>query len=169
MHVEGPSLDNLTTADLWRALEPETRSLAVRCLYADRVLRREGDAAIAATLNFREVAVRKLSIEQRVRYLLRSVRPDDSLASSLLLALHMTERRALLETFLTRLEIPHDGGIIDSDHDLEPPDDDKLRAAVVELYEKFPEQEVYVYLTTLLAMDRDSWFGVQPLLVNCNS
>jgi len=157
-------LEGLTTAQLWQALDLDTRALAAQALYADKALRREGDHAIATQLRFREIAVRKLPIEQRVSHLLKSVRPDDSLASSLLLALHVGGRRALLETFLTELGIPHEAGIIDGDHELATPDPDRLATAVSRLYESFPEKEVTVYLTTLLAMDPTAWSGIPRLL-----
>jgi hypothetical protein len=157
-------LEDLTTAQLWQALDPETRTHAAESLYADKALRREGDHAIATQLRFREVAVRKLPIDQRVSHLLRSVRPDDSLAATLLLALHMGDRRPLLEAFLTELDIPHQGGIIDEDHELTPPDPDHLTNAVSHIYDNFPDTEVTIYLTTLHAMDPASWSRVAPLI-----
>ena len=46
------------------------------------------------------------------------MRPDDSLATSLLLALHLGRRQPLLSAFLDRMGIPHDEGMIDPDHEL---------------------------------------------------
>jgi hypothetical protein len=156
--------EELTPARLWAELDDETRRIAARSLYrgewADPLSRREADLAIAEALRFREVAVRKLSADRRVDYLLRAVRPDDSLARSLLLALHLGQRKPILEAFLDALEIPHEGGMIDENFDLEPPDVTRLAGAVETLRSGFPDDEVEVYLTSLLAMDPETWGGL---------
>ena len=139
-------LNRLTPAKLWSALDEETRLAAAQSLYRgtwdDPDGRRESDAAIAAALRFRPVAVRRMPVEKRVGYLLRAVRPGDSLASSLLLALHIDRRSELLERFLGRLEIPQEGGVIDPDHDVQPPGVESLRAAAAELRRDFDPEQV---------------------------
>ena len=154
-------LEGLTPARLWFELDKGTRTLAARSLYSHDwdagTARREADQAIAMALRFREVTVRKLPVEKRIGHLMRSVRPSESLATSLLMALHTVERRALLETFLDTLEIPHEGGIIDDDYDLEPPSADRLRGGVDALRARFAAPEVETYLAALIAMDGGTW------------
>lgn len=164
MLIDELPLDALTPSVLWAVLDPETKTLAARALYADKESRREADMAIASALRFREVAVRKLPTEQRVKHLLKSLRPDDSLASSLLLALHLDHRRPLLTTFLDAQEIPHEGGLIDPDYELDPPDADGLQGPAERLFAEFDDGEVELYFATLLAVDPDSWGGVKGLL-----
>jgi len=158
----------LSPSELWAALEPETRRLAGEAFY-DRggqggAGRQEADLAVAAALRFREAAVRKLPVERRIDYLLRVVRADDSLACSLLLALHLEHRVPLLEAFLDRLGVPQSGGLIDEDWDLEPPGREKLAAAAEEIRGRFPAEEVDLYLLSLLAMDPETWGELADLL-----
>jgi len=159
---------NLTPARLWRSLDPEERMLAARAFFAhawgDPSARREGEMAIARALRFREEAVRKLPVDRRAGYLAKAVQPPDSLAGSLLLALHVEERRALLSAFLDALEIPHQGGMIADDHALQPPSPEALARATDALQTRFPAREVDVYLASLLALDPGSWDGLAEVL-----
>lgn len=161
-------LAKLTPARLWSELDPATRTLAAESLYAyaweDGSPRAEADRAIAATLRFREQAVRRLPLGKRAHYVAHAVRPGDALASSLLMALHLTHRRALLETFLNELAIPHKNGIIDDNHRLEPFPPERLAAAVRRLRAGFAAAEVELYLSSLLAMDPAAWGGLGGVL-----
>lgn len=165
MEIRELPLDGgLSPSLVWSAVDPETRRAAALALYRDKAGRAEGDAAIATALRFREVAVRKLPVEQRVGHLLRSVRIDDSLASSLLIALHLEDRKPLLTAFLDDLGIPHDGGLIDPAHDMQPPDENAVTAAVERLDREFDAAWVELYLVALLAMDADTWGALAPVL-----
>jgi len=156
--------DELSPARVWRELDEDTRKLAATSLYDDAAGRREADQAVARAIRFREAALRRLPVEQRAAHLLRSVRPDDSLAGSLLMALHVQHRRPMLEAFLTDLNIPQNGGIIDESYELTSPEPEALSAGVNNLYEKFSRSEVEVYLASLLALDPDTWGGLAELL-----
>jgi len=151
-------LRELTPSRLWTALDPETRRLAAETIYEvqDESSRLEADMAIAAALRYRPQAVRKLPAAKRVGYLLRAVRPDDSLASSLLLALHLGHRAPMLAAFLDRLGIEHEDGAIRGDK-LEPPAAEALASAVAGLYESFPSEDVDLYLSALIALDQQTW------------
>lgn len=158
--------NRLRAVEIWAALEPEIKTLAARALYARErggsATRKEADAAIAQALRFRESALRQMPVGRRVAYLTRAVRPDESLAASLLLDLHLEERRPLLASFLDALGIPHRDGLIDEDHRLEPPPVDRLAFAVSGLYDRFPGAEVDLYLASLVVLDPDTWAGVIP-------
>lgn len=162
------NLDGLAPGELWPLLDDPTRRLAAQSLYrgggASLSDRREADRAIASAVRFREAAVRQLPVERRVRYLVDAVHPDDSLASSLLISLHLQHRSAMLEAFLDRLEIPQQGGLIDGDHTLAPPDPERLARAADELFERFPGAEVELYLASLLALDPEIWGGLREIL-----
>lgn len=161
-------LDGLSPAKLWSALDETTRREAAHSLYRgswdDPAGRHEADSAIAAALRFRPVAVRKLPLERRIDYLLRVVRPDDTLATSLLTALHLDRRRPLLQFFLDRLGIPQEDGMIDPDHDLEPPAPDRLADAVAGLRAEHPGPEADLYLISLLVLDPETWGGLADVL-----
>ncbi len=152
-----------TPVRVWNALDDATRRLAAESLYADAAGRREGDLAIAQALRFREQAVKKLPVAQRVAYVLKAVRGDDNVASSLLLALHLQQRAPLLEAFLGELGIPNDGGMIDEEFDLEPPSAEALGKAVERVRADFPAEHVRVYLQSLVALDGVTWAGLAEL------
>lgn len=158
-------LDKLTPARLWPALDEPVRRLAIRAMYDDDPdLRREADQALADALRFRPAGVRKLPVDKRVDYFVRRVRPDNSLASTLLTTLHLAHRRPLLGAFLDALEVPNDDGLIAPGHEPEPFAGDRLAPAVDGLRGRFDAADVDVYLATLLALDPDVWGGLKPLL-----
>jgi hypothetical protein len=150
-----------TPSRVWSDLAPDARVAAARSVYAhpweDDSMRAEADLAIAAKLRFRLAAVRKLPIARRIDYLAKAVRPDDGLAATLLRALHLAERKELLGAFLDEIGVPHEDGVIDSDHALDLSDRVRLRRAIERLCERFPAADVEVYLDTLLALDPVSW------------
>lgn len=160
-------LERCTPAQFWAALEPEVRLAAARSLYAhdwgQTPTKREADATIMHAMRFREAAVRQLPVERRAQYLAKSVRPGDSLAGSLLLALHLEERRPMLAAFLDALGIPHENGLIAEGHDPKPPDVAKLERAAKVLAERFPAADVEVYLGALYVLDRETWAGLKDL------
>lgn len=157
------NLDRLTPSRLWAAMEADDRLEAAGNLYAgeNKESRMEANMAIAVNLKFRPAAVQRLPVEKRTGYVARGVRPDDSLATSLLLALHMGGRREILVAFLNVLEIPNDEGMIDEDYDLVAPEENKLAEAVAALEERFDPERVGLYLAALLAIDPESWSGVR--------
>ena len=161
-------IDRCSPVQLWAALDPEVKLAAARSLYAHdwggSPTKREADATIMMALRFREQAVRQLPVEKRAQYLAKSVRPGDSLASSLLLALHLEERRPMLVAFLDALGIAHENGLIAEEQEPEPPEEAKLAAAAKELNAKFPAADVELYLAALYVLDRETWKGVRPLL-----
>ena len=158
-------MSELSPATLWFRLDPDTRLLAARSFFRhkwdDPNARREGEIALAQALRFREEAVRKLPVDKRAGYLATAVRPGDSLAGSLLLALHVENRRPMLTAFLDALGIPHADGLIDAGQEPAPPSADALSAAADALRTQFPPAEVEVYLATLYAIDPETWAGLK--------
>ena len=163
--LQNLSLDKLTPARLWPALDAPDRRLAVHSMYGDDpALRGQADEALAGALRFRPAGVRKLPVAKRVDYFLRRVRPDNTLATTLLTALHLDRRRDLLRFFLDALDVPNDDGVIPADHEPEPVAADRLAPAVDALRRRFDAPAVDLYLATLLALDPDTWGGLQTLL-----
>lgn len=158
-------LDKLTPARLWSELDPATRALAVQALYdGDRDTRDQADHAVATALHFRPAGVRKLPVSKRIDYFVRVVRPDNALASSLLMALHLGCRQELLSSFLDELQIPNEDGLIASDHELGPVAAEQLVPAVGVLRERFDNVDVELYLASLLVLDPDVWGAVATVL-----
>jgi hypothetical protein len=170
MDAPGFALDKLTVAAVWAGLDAETRREAARALYEDpedgASAGAGADAAIARAIRFRLLSVRRLPLDKRIDYIVRVVRPDESLASSLLRALHLVRRRDLLAGFLDELGIPHENGVIDPAYDFanRRPDAPRLRAALEPLDRRFGREQVDLYALTLLAMDPDAWAGLAEVL-----
>src|SRR5262245_50754354 len=166
--VETVALDKLSPARLWAQLDAETRRAAGRALYAkewdDDASRLEADMAIAATLRFRPIAVRKLPVAKRIEHLCRAVRPGESLSVSLLRALHLVGRRAMLAAFLDALGIPQRDGLITEEADPSSPTAAAVAGAAAKLREHHPPAAVELYLLSLVALDPDFWKGVGDYL-----
>ena len=166
--VETVALDKLSPARLWAQLDAETRRAAVRALYApqwdDDASRIEADVAIAAALRFRPIAVRKLPVAKRIDHLCRAVRPGESLSTSLLRALHLVERRAMLGAFLDALGIPQKDGLITEETNPPAPTAAAVAGAAAKLREHHSPAEVELYLLSLVALDPDFWKGVGEYL-----
>jgi hypothetical protein len=162
------ALDRLTPARLWAALDADTRLLSARALYqhdwGDTPTRREADLAIAVGMRFRDTMVRQLPVEKRALYLATSVAPSDNLSASLLLALHLEQRRAILAAFLDGLGLPHENGLIAEDHEVGAQAPGKLGSAAAALFERFDGAHVEVYLASLLAIDPTTWGGLAEVL-----
>jgi hypothetical protein len=101
-----------------------------------------------------------LPVDKRVDYLIRAAHPDDSLATALLRALHLSQRSEMLGVFLDELGIPQQGGVIDTDEELDAPGGEQLVAAVGALRGSYPADEVDLYLAALLSMEPDFWSGL---------
>ncbi len=159
-------LDELSPAGLWSQLDDATREEAVRSVYNDGPGggKLEADMAIANALRFRPDAVKQLPLERRVGYLLKAVHIDDSLASTILLALHLNGRAAILQTFLDELGIPQTGGLIDEGYDLQPPDAEALARASASVYERFDAPKTDLYLAALVALDPVTWGGLRDVI-----
>lgn len=160
--------ENLSPSRFWSHLSPQTRLLAAQALYAhdwgDSPTKREADITIMRRMNFREQAVRQLPVERRASYLATTARPDDSLASSLLLALHLEHRRPMLGLFLDTLGIKHEGGLIAEDHEIEPPSEERLAKAADAILGAHGAEDAELYLLSLLILDPHTWSGLQPWL-----
>lgn len=161
-------LRTCTPSQLWASLDVDLRLLAARSFYAhdwgENPARREADAAIMFGMRFRESAVRQLPVERRAQYLAKSIRPNDGLSGSLLLALHLETRRPMLSAFLDALGIPHVDGLIAEDHEPEPPSSAALEKAAAALRKAYPADDVDLYLATLFVLDRETWAGIDPAL-----
>lgn len=157
---------SLTPARLWKQLDVETREAAARAVYKDNQgnSKAEADALIAQAMRFRPAALRKLSTERRVQYLLKGVPVDDGLASTMLMALHLGPRSTLLEGFLDNLGIPQEGGLIDDGYDLQPPSAEALKAAIEKSREAHDAAEVDIYLAALVALDSETWGEIPAAL-----
>jgi len=142
----------------WRSLVPEERRLA-----ADAFLREPPPELLASALaaivrarHMRPQAVRAMAPEERAAALAAVRDPGEPLAGSLLVALHLAERRPLLGAFLDRLGLPHDDGVM-ADETGGPLEATRVEEAARELVSRFPSEQVRTYFSVLLLQDPERW------------
>jgi hypothetical protein len=148
-----------TAARIWKRLTPADRLAAANHLFAEPAPEAVAGAfaAIVRARRMRPQAVRAMSPEAQARAVAAILDPGEPLASSLLVALHLGERRPLLRTFLDAMNLPHDDGILkDEAEETPPPTPEALRTALQALA-SFPEDQVAVYLNTLYLQDPERW------------
>jgi hypothetical protein len=148
---------DLSTGRIWRRLAREDRLAAARHFWSDPASEALGmaDAAVVKVLHVRPQAVRTLSPERKAAALASVSDPSELLAASLLVALHLGERRALLAAFLDATGLPHDNGLLAEDASAGPVAEDTARRGVAAVRAAFPEDQVRTYLNTLWLQDHD--------------
>ncbi len=106
---------------------------------------------------------RSLPVETRAKALAGVLDPGESVAASLLVALHLNERRPLLSSFLDAVGLPHKNGILEDEDTLEPLDEAVARLGVQSLLEQFPAPQVWTYLSALYLQDPVRWQALERL------
>jgi hypothetical protein len=149
----------LSAQRLWRRLSAADRQAAASHLFAEPAPEAVAGAfgVIARARRMRPQAVRAMTPEAQARAVASVLDPGEALAASLLVALHLGERRALLKAFLDAMRLPHEDGILKEEADNEPaPSADGLRAGIRALA-SFPQDQVATYLNTLYLQDPERW------------
>jgi len=147
---------------LWKSVPEEKRLECAQSFYEDKSLKEfqgAADTYVARLKNFRPQFVKKLPVTKRSSYLAH-LPLSAELASQLLVSYHFAKQRPLMKTFLDALDIPNDNGLIAEDHTPERPDDAKLAEAVSVVREKFPSEDVDLYLNVLQTQGDDVWGGL---------
>lgn len=147
-----------TTSRLWKHLSPEDRLAATNAFFNEPSPEVMGMAlgAIVRARHMRPQAARALPAEAQARILATVLDPGETLAASLLVALHLAERRPLLGAFLDALGLPHEDGILKEEGEGDPVDAPRLRKGLDAL-SSFPPAQVEAYLNTLWLQDPDRW------------
>jgi hypothetical protein len=154
---------DLSAGRIWRRLTREERLAAARHFWNDPASEAVGvaDAAIVKILHVRPQAVRTLPPERKVGALASVGEPSELLAASLLVALHLGERRALLAAFLDATGLPHDNGLLAEDAAADPVPEGVARRGVEAVLAAFPKDQVRTYLNTLWLQDHDRWEALE--------
>jgi hypothetical protein len=154
---------DLSAGRIWRRLSREERVAAARHFWSDPASEAVGlaDAAIVKVLHVRPQAVRTLAPERKAAALASVADPSELLAASLLVALHLGERRALLAAFLDATGLPHDHGLLAEDASAQPVPEETARRGVQALLAAFPSDQVRTYLNTLWLQDHDRWEALE--------
>lgn len=100
----------LSAQRLWRALESEERSAALRAVLPDRETRTDIVRIIAEVRNFRRITVQNWDDDKLVPQAQSIILPNP-LAAVVLNEWHLARRREMLARFLESLRIPNDDGV----------------------------------------------------------
>lgn len=148
-----------TASRLWRQLSRDDRLAAARHFWRDphREVVAQALAAIVKARHLRPQVARSLPDEDKARALASLLDPGESVAASLLAALHLGERRLLLTSFLDSLGLPHEDGLLKEAADEIEVSAASARAGVRALADRYPEKHVRLYLNTLWLQDRERW------------
>jgi hypothetical protein len=148
----------LTPSKLWRRMTPDQRVRAAQAFWTDE---QASDDQIQAVLviaqqkKFRPKSVLSLDIERRAKHLASIAAMPEALAARALVVYHLSSQREMMGTFLDVLGLKHDNGLIEDDE--AKPDPEKVAPAVAAIVEKYPADDVSLYLTTLVCQDPDTW------------
>lgn len=151
---------------LWKDLPLEKRIAAADAFWRDEEgLEQQAEATLllARRLNFRAKSLQSLPIERRARHLANVTDVSDALAGRALIAYHFASERPLMTAFLDALGIAHENGLITAE-EVPAPAQPQLEAAVEQIRTAFPHEAVDLYLRTLLALDSDTWTGLNALV-----
>ena len=116
----------------------------------------EAVAALATHMKFRPRSVISLAPEKRAKYLAQLPTVTDTIAARALVNYHLERQRPMMGAFLDLLGITHENGLI-SEENLPKPDDAKVKQAAKDLAEKYPADDVSLYLATLVSQDPETW------------
>jgi hypothetical protein len=122
----------------------------------------EAIVALAQRLKFRPKSIQGLPVDRRARQLAGLTDVSDGIATRALIAYHFAHARPLMSAFLDAAGLAHDNGLITEDP--KAPDSARLRTAVDEIRRSFAQEDLDLYLRTLLVLDGDTWAGLAELL-----
>jgi hypothetical protein len=154
-----------TASRVWKKLPREERRLAATTflrepppeLYATAL------AAIVRARRVRPQVARAMSPDEQAGALSGILDPGEPLAGSLLVALHLGERRPLLAAFLDSLGVPHENGVMKDEAEGQVLEATTIDRAARELAARFPGEQVALYFNVLLLQDPERWAALQAL------
>jgi hypothetical protein len=155
----------LSPARLWKRMTPDLRLQAARAFWADEQTAQDQAQAvlvISQQKKFRPKTVAALDDERKAKHLATIPALPDGLAARALVVYHLAEQRPMMGAFLDALGISHDNGVIQDE--AVAPDRDRLAPAVAALTERFPAEQVSLYLSTLVCQDPETWGGLADLI-----
>jgi len=155
-----------TAARLWRRLGRDERNAAAAAFWRNTPAEVTGMAlaALVKARHMRPQVARALPPEEQARALASVLDVGEPVASSLLVALHLGERRSMLATFLDAAGLPHENGLIKDDAGEAAVAEEPARNGVAALRAAghSPEQ-VRTYLNTLWLQDPDRWKALEDV------
>jgi hypothetical protein len=159
--------DYVPPSRIWRQLPLERRMEAARAFWqsddeASAAEQMEAIVALARHMKFRPQSMQAMALDKRAKYLAQLPAMTDSIAARALVAYHLAHQRPMMGAFLDALGIAHENGLI-TEENVEPPARAKLAQAAADLTRAYPQQDISLYLGTLLAQDPHTWEGLGGL------
>ena len=154
----------LTPSKLWKRMTQAQRGAAAHAFWTDEEATSDQVQAaflIAQQKKFRPKTVVALDIDRKTRHLASLVSLPDSIAARVLALYHLAEKRPMMGAFLDALGITHENGLIQEDGVV--PDASRVAPAAAELAERYPADDVDLYLNTLLCQDPETWGALRGL------
>lgn len=158
-------LSEFRPSRLWKRLSAERRVVAAQLFWADEQSTEqqiEAVAALAAHMKFRAKSVVGLPIDKKAKYLATLPNVSETVAARALVNYHLERQRPMMGAFLDSLGITHQDGLI-SEENVSKPEVEQLRTAAADLSTKFPQEDVSLYLSTLVSQDPDTWGALAEL------
>jgi len=152
----------LTPSKLWKRMTADQRLRVSRAFWLDEQATDDQIQAvmtIAQHKKFRPKFVLSLDTDRKAKHLSSLLSLPDPLAARALVIYHLADQREMMGAFLDALGIAHENGLIQDDG--VKPDPEKIAPAVAALNEKFPAEDVALYLQTLVCQDPDTWGGLR--------
>lgn len=155
----------LTVTRLWRNMTPAQRAAAAEAFWSDDQATDDQIQAvmlIAQQKKFRPKSVIALDVDRKARHFASIVNLPEGLAARALILYHLAAQRPMMGAFLDALGIAHDDGLIQEES--VKPDAAKLEPAARTIAERFPAEDVSLYLNTLLVQDPETWGGLAAIV-----
>lgn len=152
-----------TASRIWKSLAREDRRLAATAFLREPIPELYASAlgAIVRQRRMRPQAARAMALEEQAAALAGILDPGEPLAGSLLVALHLAERRPMLGAFLDSLGLPHENGVMKEEADATARDAARIEEAARQLAERFPREQVATYFNVLLLQDPERWASLE--------
>ena len=155
-----------TAARLWKRLDRDERNAAAATFWKDTPPEVTGMAvaALVKARHMRPQVARALPPEEQARALASVLDVGEPIASSLLVSLHLGQRRPMLATFLDAAGLPHENGLLkdDAQEGAVAVESARMGVAALRAAGHAPEQ-VRTYLNTLWLQDPDRWKALEDL------
>ena len=155
-----------TAARMWKRMSREERGAAAAAFWKETPPEVSG-LALAAVVQARHIrpqVARALPPEEQARTLASVLNVGEPVAASLLVALHLGERRPMLATFLDAAGLRHEDGVLKDDDDGTVVPEEAARKGVEALRAAGHDAEkIRTYLNTLWLQDPDRWKALEAL------
>jgi hypothetical protein len=155
----------LTAHELFGFMSPDLSGRILETAYeSDKENYRLAIAAVADARKLRPAFFeRKPRAERHAEMAMMLAKPRLDLAASTLIRIWLMKKHPqMLIDFLDTLGVEHKEGVVD---DLPATiDESKLKAGVEKLLQKYPKEEVAVYLNAFYSMNDVSWLNLKTML-----